>query len=133
MKKLVLLPVILLFLCTCKKKEDPTEEPVVPPVTQPTGTYSGVFSAEKMMFWAGGQPMSHVYLVRVFLHSTLKTESALYSQGDYLGVVKSNGIQLQYNNSLRYYRDSTTQLSYSAQVSFQHTSTAMGSINYTSA
>jgi hypothetical protein len=122
------------FIIISCRKEEPAPDPA--PVLTTTGTtavtYNGTFIAEKYNYWWGGVNTGSLYQVKVSLTATPQTELALlYSGGNY-GVVKSNDIELQYARPIKLYIDSTGKLSYSAQVSFQHTSTAIGAINYVS-
>jgi hypothetical protein len=130
MRTTFLILTAMLLGTSCKKKDDPAPAP--PPAPTPTGTYYGCFTAEKLNFWTNKVPTGQAYLAEVFLFSSPKKETEISSRGENMGKVFSNNIQLQYNSSLLYYRDSTGTLSYSTQVSFQHTSTAVGSISYVS-
>jgi hypothetical protein len=127
----ILIAAFIIFSC---KKEEPAPDPM--PVAINTGTpavtYYGTFNAEKYNYWYGGVSTGNVYQVKVCLTATPQTELALLSSGENFGTVKSNNIQLQYLSPIKIYLDSTGALSYSAQVSFQHTSAAMGAINYVS-
>jgi hypothetical protein len=128
-----LLIALCTLLMTCKKKDPPDPTPPTPTPQAPTGTYYGAFSAKKFVFWADTFNTGSAYLAMVALHSTPTTELGLFASGENLGAVKSNSIQLRYDAPLQLYLDSTGVLGYSTTISFQHTSTALGSINYVSA
>ena len=127
------MPAILLLLTACNKK-DPAPAPAPPSnPPAPAATYYGRFSAQKFVFWTDTFYMGQAYNALVILTSTPRTDVALASYGENLGAVKSNSVQLRFEPNIGIYLDSTGTLSYPMPISFQHTSTALGSINYTSA
>ncbi|MBK9286056.1 MAG: hypothetical protein IPM51_17305 [Sphingobacteriaceae bacterium] len=127
--------IFLSIILSCKKKSKDSEPEPTPAATttggQPASTYHGMFEAEKYLYWWGGNSIVSFYQCKCWLNASGKTEVLLNSYGENLGIVQSNSLQLKYDGTLKMYMDSTSTLSYSNVISFQHNSNALGNINFT--
>ncbi|MBP7808590.1 MAG: hypothetical protein KA163_04820 [Bacteroidia bacterium] len=130
MKRLFFIPVIILvFLNSCKKKENTPE-----PTSTTTGSTStapvinGQLQAERYISWSAGSPSAPAYAFKGFLSVT--SNSFILASSSKQGTLTANGVTLGFNSTINMYYDSVGTVDFSTQRNFQLTSSTLPSFTY---